>query len=328
MILSELTLKTLQKVFGKQIKVADVVLIQSLWSDFGQLLRVKLSNAAKQSVIVKYIKVPNEISHPKGWQSDLSTQRKLKSYQVESAWYQDYSTKCIAPVAKAYASNTFNNETVIVLEDLGCAGYLPLDSNATDHQIKQTLNWLAQFHAQHLDITPQKLWQTGSYWHLATRPDELAAMTDLTLKAQALNINDLLNQCEYQTIIHGDAKLANFLFNKLGAAAVDFQYVGGGIGIKDVMLLLSSMPQTLMKNEADYLDYYFTQLARYLSQYHAHIDASDVCKQWQNLYKFTWSDFVRFLKGWSPNHFKLNSHSIAVTNSALKEIEERLQVKK
>lgn len=320
MLLSKLTLSTLQKVFGKQIKVADVVLIQSLWSDFGQLLRVKLSNAAIQSVIVKYIKVPSEISHPKGWQSDLSTQRKLKSYQVESAWYQEYSTKCIAPVAKAYASNTFNNETVIVLEDLGCAGYLALDSNATDHQIKQTLNWLAQFHAQHLDITPQKLWQTGSYWHLATRPDELAAMTDLTLKAQAHNINDLLNQCEYQTIIHGDAKLANFLFKDEGAAAVDFQYVGGGVGVKDVMLLLSSIPQNLMINEQSYLDYYFACLEKFILQHHENIDALGVCKQWQSLYTFAWADFVRFLKGWSPKHFKLNPHSIAITEKALEEI--------
>jgi len=320
MLLSKLTLSTLQKVFGKQIKVADVVLIQSLWSDFGQLLRIKLSNAAIQSVIVKYIKVPNDISHPKGWQSDLSTQRKLKSYQVESAWYQEYSTSCIAPVAKSYASNTVNNETVIVLEDLGCAGYLPPDSNATDHQIKQSLNWLAQFHAQHLDITPQKLWQTGSYWHLATRPDELAVMTDLTLKAQANTINDLLNQCEYQTIIHGDAKLANFLFNKTGAAAVDFQYVGGGVGIKDVMLLLSSMPQNLMINEQSYLDYYFARLEKFIIQHHAHIDASDVCKQWQDLYKFAWADFVRFLKGWSPNHFKLNKHSLAITEKVLVEL--------
>lgn len=320
MNLSDLTRSTLYQVFGKQIQIADVVLIQSLWSDFGQLLRVKLTNAPIQSVIVKYIKVPNEISHPKGWQSDLSTQRKLKSYQVESAWYQNFSALCDSPVAKSYASNTVNNETVIILADLACSDYAPLSCDANERQINQALNWLAQFHAQHLQVCPQKLWQTGSYWHLATRPDELAVMTDLTLKEQANNINDELNQCEYQSIIHGDAKLANFLFKTEGAAAVDFQYVGGGVGIKDVMLLLSSMPQALMTNEAEYLEYYFTQLASYLSHYHAHIDAEEVCKQWQDLYKFAWADFVRFLKGWSPNHFKLNQHSLAITELALSEL--------
>jgi len=321
MTLSELTLNTLQEVFGKQIKIVDVALIQSLWSDFGQLLRIKLSDASIESVIVKYIKVPNDISHPKGWHSDLSTQRKLKSYQVESAWYQDYSKLCEANVAKSYATNTFNNETVIVLEDLACSDYVPLNSDSIDHQVKQSLNWLAQFHAQYLQVTPQKLWQTGSYWHLATRPDELAAMTDVNLKAQAHNINILLNRCEYQTIIHGDAKLANFLFKDEGAAAVDFQYVGGGVGIKDVMLLLSSMPQNLMINEQSYLDYYFSRLTYFLSVYHENIDVLDVCKQWQSLYKFAWADFVRFLKGWSPNHCKLNQHSLGMTEQVLIELE-------
>ena len=96
--------------------------------------------------------------------------------------------------------------------------------------------------------------------------------------------------------------------------------MGGGVGIKDVMLLLSSMPQALMTNEPEYLEYYFTQLTSYLSHYHAHIDAQEVCKHWQSLYKFAWADFVRFLKGWSPNHFKLNQHSLAITELALSEL--------
>ncbi|PAJ75266.1 hypothetical protein CJF42_06355 [Pseudoalteromonas sp. NBT06-2] len=320
MLLSELTFSTLKDRFGAQIQIGQVELIQSLWSDFGQLLRVELLDALMKSVIVKCIKVPTEISHPKGWHSDLSTQRKLKSYQVESTWYQEYSKLCATKVAKSYVSKTLNHETVIILEDLACCHFLPLKYDVSSKQIKQCLNWLAHFHAQHLQVNPKNLWQIGSYWHLATRVEELAAMNDSDLKAQAHNINTLLNKCEYQTIIHGDAKLANFLFNNEGAAAVDFQYVGGGVGIKDVMLLLSSMPQTLMKNETVYLDFYFAKLAKYLSRYHDYIDALDVCKQWRSLYKFAWADFVRFLKGWSPNHFKLNQHSLAITELALIEL--------
>jgi Ser/Thr protein kinase RdoA (MazF antagonist) len=58
---------------------------------------------------------------------------------------------------------------------------------------------------------------------------------------KAAVIDQVLNNCSYQTIVHGDAKLANFCFSKEGAvSAVDFQYVGGGCGMKDVAYFLGS----------------------------------------------------------------------------------------
>ena len=91
------------------------------------------------------------------------------------------------------------------------------------------------------------LWECGSYWHLGTRPDELAALEDGPLKTTAPLIDQALRQSQFQTIIHGDAKLANFCFarhhntaNGSTVAAVDFQYVGAGCGIKDVTYFLGS----------------------------------------------------------------------------------------
>ena len=45
--------------------------------------------------------------------------------------------------------------------------------------------------------------------------------------------------------MHGDAKLANFLFTSdhSQVAGVDFQYVGGGCGMKDVAYLLSCLDE-------------------------------------------------------------------------------------
>ena len=55
------------------------------------------------------------------------------------------------------------------------------------------------------------------------RPQELAALRDNNLKVAAQQIDP----SHYKTIVHGDAKLANFVFQKK-VPGVDFQYVGGG----------------------------------------------------------------------------------------------------
>jgi len=77
---------------------------------------------------------------------------------------------------------------------------------------------------------------------LATRPDELDALEDCPLKAAAVTIDRRLANSQFQTFVHGDAKLAKFCFgaDRRQVAAVDFQYVGGGCGMKDVAYLISS----------------------------------------------------------------------------------------
>ena len=102
--------------------------------------------------------------------------------------------------------------------------------------------WLAHFHATFMGETPDGLWEVGSYWHLDTRPDELEALDDVHLKQAAGEIDALLRAARFQTFVHGDAKLANFCFSEDGTqvAAVDFQYVGGGCGMKDVAYFIGS----------------------------------------------------------------------------------------
>gem|GEM_PF-6732341 len=57
-----------------------------------------------------------------------------------------------------------------------------------------------------------------------------------------LHVDRLLGQARFQTLVHGDAKHDNFCLaaRANGAAAVDFQYVGRGPGIKDVAYFLAS----------------------------------------------------------------------------------------
>ena len=123
-------------------------------------------------------------------------------------------------------------------------------------------------------------------------------------------------------MVHGDAKLANFCFSKDGnqVAAVDFQYIGKGCGMKDVILFISSavMPEQCAELEIELLDHYFSQLKTALLRL-GHTEASDDIEQeWRPLFCIAWVDFQRFVKGWSPEHWKINGYTEGLKERALK----------
>jgi hypothetical protein len=59
--------------------------IQSLWSGYGEIVRYALQGTQAPSAILKHVIFPSERNHPRGWNNDISHQRKVKSYQVEMA---------------------------------------------------------------------------------------------------------------------------------------------------------------------------------------------------------------------------------------------------
>ncbi|KAK2845139.1 hypothetical protein Q5P01_011798 [Channa striata] len=199
--------------------------IQTLWSGYGEIVRLHLESCDRPSVVVKHVKFPEEAEHPGGWNTDRSHRRKVRSYQVETHWYQNYSTGQNCRIPACLAACSYGDEMLIVLEDLDAAGYDQRRTSVKDAEIKACLSWLAHFHALFMGVAPDGLWPVGTYWHLETRPDELEAMDDARLKAAAGDIDRLLNEGQFQTIVHGDAKLANFCFSESGldVAAVDFQ---------------------------------------------------------------------------------------------------------
>ena len=151
----------------------------------------------------------------------------------------------------------------------------------------------------------------GTYWHLDTRSDEFDAMKQSSIKANAHKLDGLLNACHYKTIVHGDAKVANFCFSKSdqSVAAVDFQYVGGGCGMKDVAYFLGSC---FDENECerwipDLLDTYFDTLRSAVKG--TTIDTIDLEREWRQLFAPAWTDFHRFLLGWMPEHNKIHAYT-------------------
>lgn len=298
--------------------------IQTLWSGYGQLVRLVCEN---KSIIVKHIKLPKQSIHPRGWNTNLSHKRKLHSYQVEVSWYEKFSKtideNCRIP--KGLKTFQTKEEWLIVMEDLfeiECGNTTNL---ANKNHLISSLSWLANFHAKYLNTKNSSLWKIGTYWHLDTRPDELEVLKDKKLKSFAKKIDEVLNNCKYQTIVHGDAKLANFCFNKDGTkcAAVDFQYVGHGCGMKDLAYFISSAiePEECENMQEWILNIYFNNLKKALSFYQPNIRFKEIEDEWRILFPIAWADFQRFIKGWSPNHYKINTYTDNLTLKALAYLE-------
>jgi aminoglycoside phosphotransferase len=323
-----MSLSELQQAKLKQLNqassISDVVTIQSLWGGYGELLRVRFEQGTRPSLVVKNISFPEQTKHPRGWNTARSHQRKVHSYQVELAWYQQFAQDCDQHcyVPQLIDSSQHDGQQSIVLEDLHSLGYSEVKQQINLEQALVCIRWLAYFHARFLQRSASSLWSQGSYWHLATRPDELAAMAESALKQAAAAIDQHLQSSDYFCLIHGDAKLANFCFNRTlsQVAAVDFQYVGRGCGIQDLALFIGSClsEQQCFEQQQNILNYYFKMLQQALEHYAVpEVNFTELEQQWRDLYPFAWADFERFLEGWSPGHWKLNSYSHQQTQLAL-----------
>jgi hypothetical protein len=291
--------------------------IQALWGGYGELLRVELSGGARDSVIVKWVRPPRRSSR-----ADLSHARKQRSYEVETQFYKSHSRRCddACRVATLIESRRRNDEWLLVLEDLDAAGFAGRVRTAHAEDVQRCLAWLAAFHARFLGTPPEGLWKTGTYWHLATRPDELANLDDERLRAAAPVLDQKLRAAAHQTLVHGDAKLANFCFAEAhaGVAAVDFQYVGGGCGMKDVAYFLGSCSYSGHEvTDARYLDAYFRMLRAALP---ASVDGALLEREWRALYPVACADFYRFLAGWAPDEWRRDRVGQRIVRDVLREL--------
>lgn len=291
--------------------------IQSLWSGYGEIFRVNLTPVESGTLVVKQVVPPSLDQHPRGWNTDRSTQRKLKSYDVESNWYKDWSNQCTEDcrVPACITSAKQGNQHWILLEDLDASGYSLRHDRLNASQAKACLHWLASFHAKFLHTEPHGLWPEGTYWHLDTRPDEFEAMPEGDIKRHAAELDQKLSNCKFQTIVHGDAKVANFCFNadSTKVAAVDFQYAGGGCGMKDVAYFFGSC---FDEHECEQLipmllDYYFEVLTAKVR------NPIELEQEWRALFAPAWTDFYRFLMGWMPGHKKIHSYTQKLASETL-----------
>lgn len=315
--------------------IKEEELIQSLWSGYGSLVRVRFhthhpaSNKSLHSVIVKHIHFNKVVSHPRGWSSDMGHRRKIRSYEVEQSWYEYYANQLPAQikVPRCYEVIKRSDSVYLVMEDLGSVGYPILSGSVNPNTVQTCIEWLARFHAFHLNVKPIHLWERGSYWHLKTRPDELEKLftEDPDLAEVADCIDERLRNSPFQTLIHGDAKMANFCFSVDGykTAAVDFQYVGEGIGMQDLAYFIGSClsESECADQESQILNSYFLELRQAANPSKFSTSTLDEMEiSWRKLYPYAWADFQRFLKGWSPGHWKVNGYSQRLCKSVIAQI--------
>ncbi|MEM1418314.1 MAG: phosphotransferase [Myxococcota bacterium] len=290
--------------------------LASLWSGYGEIVRVHLEGGPAPTVVLKSVTPAQANAHPRGWASSRSHARKLRSYAVEAAFYRSFAARSRARVPTGYGVKEVPGGWRFVLEDLDAAGYPERRRALSDADVDGCLAWLATFHATFLDVEPRGLWAEGTYWHLGTRPDELEAMAPGPLRDAAAALDRALSRCRYRTLIHGDAKVANFCFGPAGVAAVDFQYVGGGCGMKDLAYLFSCFGSAQLEAGIEgYVDRYFAHLRSALEA-SAH-DVGDVEAEWRPLLPLAFADFERFLAGWAPAHPKRDAFAQAMTERAL-----------
>ena len=288
-----------------------VARVQSLWEGYGEVLRVGLTGAGAASVILKEVRPPSGRGR--------SHARKLRSYEVERAFYEAFAARCDAScrVPRCFATQGASPTGTVrlLLEDLDAAGFDRRRDHVDASGLDSCLRWLAGFHARFLGARPEGLWARGTYWHLATRPDELEALPR-ELEAAARTIDARLEGAAHRTLVHGDAKLANFCFAAdARVAAVDFQYVGGGVGVQDLVYLLfgaAGWRPTSRTGAADdaAIDAYFAHLRAALTR--EGVDPAPIEAEWRALVPYARADFLRFYAGWAPSARALADYRASV----------------
>lgn len=279
--------------------------VARLWAGYGRVVRVHVAGEPRRTAILKQVRFPRESEGHRGHA------RKVQSYRVERAFYEQHVrfSESRARTPLLYGAREADDEVWLLLEDLDGAGFSARPRSGEVRLAHAGLEWLAGLHAAHLGRAPTGLWPEGSYWQLATRPDELRAILGHALHRLAPELDRRLRDARFRTLVHGDPKLENFCRTPSGEpslAAFDFQYAGGGVGVRDVVYFIGSAvePGAVERELPALLDHYFTalgsELARRAAETGEAFDGRRLEAEWRELVPVAWLDFYRFTLGWSP----------------------------
>ena len=89
--------------------------------------------------------------------------------------------------------------------------------------------------------------------------------------------------------------------------------------MKDLAYFISSCldENDSERMEHDLLNRYFELLGDALERSGKTVDFAALVDDWRSLYPVAWTDFYRFLQGWSPGHWKLHRYSERLAREVL-----------
>ena len=312
-------------------------LVQILWKGNGELVRLHIvpkKGEKRPPLILKKVQLNARVDETDG-ELDPKQQLKAKSYAIERQFYLELSTRLIINmgvrmphlVNSSDASTRTSVSITLLLSDLKAEGFMDVSLSASGMTIGQVLlatDWLARFHACGLGEgweSLYQLWPEGCYWGLDARRDEwhrlldsdkhkgedetfLAGQLYHAAPALASRLRSAQGFARGWTCVHGDFKAANLLLSDTECAALDFQYVGGGFGVRDLAAFVcknapmdsSADPSSWLAVEMLVLDTYHRLLVLYAGVNKADIvpTRDDITHQ----YEVALLDFVRFQLGW------------------------------
>ena len=76
------------------------------------------------------------------------------------------------------------------------------------------------------------------------------------------------------------------------------------------------------RREEEVLNFYFEKLREFLQRTGNQVCPDELESDWRPLYRVAWADFHRFMKGWSPGHWKLSDYSERVTREVIDSLQE------
>ena len=93
--------------------------------------------------------------------------------------------------------------------------------------------------------------------------------------------------------------------------------------MKDVAYFIGSCfgDEVCERQAPKLLDRYFTELRAALAERETPVDPDALEADWRALFPVAWTDFHRFLKGWSPGHWKIHDYSERLSRDVLAQIE-------
>ena len=205
----------------------------------------------------------------------------------------------------------------------------PLDNlhGLNKSQTVAAVRWLAKMHGLCWGKSYEKefsLAREGCYWYLETRLEEWSSMSHewQALKKLAPALSERLRDDSGLgwTLIHGDFKSTNLMFtcalqgedfdpfHEEECIGIDFQYVGGGYGARDLAMLMVCAVDLKTDNlacgidmETEVLQLYYDELLSVLREVGAVVvetQATYTMSHLRGQYELALMDLVRFMAGW------------------------------